>query len=71
MIETLSEYVLVNSRRVSVERYVRQGDFWVFSAETDLDAVIQLSSVDCSLSLREIYADVEFPDAEEDRQIEM
>jgi Uma2 family endonuclease len=66
-VESLREYVLVDSRRVSVERYARQGDFWVFSAETDLDAVIHFSSVDCSLSVREIYADVEFahPDDEE------
>jgi Uma2 family endonuclease len=61
-IESLSEYVLVDSRRVSVERYVRQGDFWVFSDEADLDATLDLSSVGCTLSLREIYADVEFPD---------
>jgi Uma2 family endonuclease len=60
-IESLLEYVLVDSRRVRVERYVRQGAFWVFSAETALDATLQLSSVDCPLSLREIYADVEFP----------
>jgi Uma2 family endonuclease len=61
-IESLMEYVLVDSRRVHVEKYVRQRDFWVFSAETDLDATLQLSSVGCSLSLREIYADVEFPE---------
>lgn len=60
-VQSLREYVLVDSRRVSVERYVRQGDFWVLSAETHLDAVIHFSSVGCSLSLREIYADVEFP----------
>jgi Uma2 family endonuclease len=59
-IESLLEYVLVDSRRVSVERYVRQGDFWVLSAETDLDATLHLSSVDHALALREIYADVEF-----------
>ena len=71
MIETLSEYVLVSSRRAGVERYVRQGDFWVFYAETDLDAEVPLASIGCSLSLREIYADVEFPEAneEEDRTL--
>jgi Uma2 family endonuclease len=69
-IESLMEYVLVDSRRVKVERYVRQGNFWVFSAETDLDAVVHLSSVDVSLTLREIYAEVEFPpfrEVEDDR----
>ncbi|MBW3570161.1 MAG: Uma2 family endonuclease [Gemmatimonadetes bacterium] len=60
-IDSLLEYVLVDSRRVRVERYARQGDFWVFSSESDPDAVIELSSVGDSLSLREIYADVEFP----------
>ena len=63
-LESLMEYVLVDSRRVSVERFVRQGDFWVFSAEKDLDATLQLSSIECSLSLREIYADVEFQPSE-------
>jgi Uma2 family endonuclease len=59
-IESLREYVLVDSRRVYVERYVRQGDFWVLSVEGDLEATLHLTSVECELSLREIYADVEF-----------
>lgn len=62
-LDSLLEYVLVDSRRVSVERYVRQGAFWVYSAETSLDASLELSSVGCSLSLREMYADVEFQQA--------
>lgn len=62
-IESLTEYVLVDSRRVHVERYVRRGDFWVFSEESDPDATIGLSSIDHALSLRDIYADVEFPPA--------
>jgi Uma2 family endonuclease len=65
--ESLSEYVLVDSRRVSVERYVRQGEFWVYSAEVDLEATLELSSVSCTLSLREIYADVEFQDPEDSK----
>jgi Uma2 family endonuclease len=63
-VESLSEYVLIDSRSASVERYVRQGEFWMFSAETGLDATIELSSVGCTLTLREVYADVEFPEAE-------
>jgi Uma2 family endonuclease len=64
--ESLSEYVLVDSRQVKVEKYARQGDFWVLSATTDLDDTLELSSVGCTLSLREIYANVEFP-VEDDR----
>jgi Uma2 family endonuclease len=62
-IESLSEYVLVDSRRVSVEKYARRGDFWVLSAETDLDAMLELASVGCTLPVREIYADVVFAGA--------
>jgi Uma2 family endonuclease len=56
--ESLAEYVLVDSRRVSVERYVRRGDFWVVSTHGELDATLELSSVSAALTLREIYADV-------------
>lgn len=71
-IRSLTEYVLVDSRHASVERYVREGDFWVFSAVRDMDAAIELTFVGCTLALREIYADVEFSgpeetDGEEDR----
>jgi Uma2 family endonuclease len=61
-IESLHEYVLVDSRRMSVERHLRQGDFWTVSTLTDPDDTLELSSVGCSLLLREIYADVEFSD---------
>jgi Uma2 family endonuclease len=65
-VASLSEYVLIDSRAISVERYVRHGEFWMFSAETDLDATLELSSVRCTLALREIYADVQFPGADEE-----
>jgi Uma2 family endonuclease len=63
--ESLSEYVMVDSRRVRVERYVRQGAFWVHSDMTELDATLEFSSVSAALTLREIYAHVRFePDGE-------
>jgi Uma2 family endonuclease len=65
-VESLSEYVLIDSRSISVERYVRHGEFWMFSVETELDATLELSSVGCTLSLREIYADVEFSGLDEE-----
>ncbi len=65
-VASLTEYVLIDSRAVSVERYVRQGEFWMFSAESDPDATLELSSVGCTLTMREIYADVQFPGADED-----
>jgi Uma2 family endonuclease len=60
-IETLQEYVLVAQDRVMVERLVRHGEFWMFSAFSDLDQEVELTSVGCTIPLREIYENVEFP----------
>jgi Uma2 family endonuclease len=65
-IESLREYVLVAQDRVLVERFVRAGEFWTLSTLGDLDAALELTSVDCSIPLREIYYNVHFPAAERD-----
>jgi Uma2 family endonuclease len=59
---SLKEYVLIDQSQVLVERYVRQGEDWVFSALDDLDGTLRLISIDCSLPLRDIYARVSFSD---------
>lgn len=58
-IESLREYVLVAQDRVLVERFVRGGDYWTLATLTDLDASLELASVECSIPLREIYYGVE------------
>jgi Uma2 family endonuclease len=61
-IDSLAEYVLVDSRRIGVERYVKQGDFFVLqSVASDLDASVDLASVGCTLSVRDIYANIQVP----------
>ncbi len=60
-IESLQEYVLVAQDRVSVERFVRQGKFWILATFSDLDEEVELTSVGCSIPLREIYENVDFP----------
>ena len=62
-IPALTEYVLIAQDRVSVERYVRQGDFWVYSAECNLDATVEFASIGCTMSLREIYLGVDLTDS--------
>lgn len=52
---TLHEYVLVAQDRPSVEHYARQGEQWVLTTITDLDASVQLPAIGCELKLREIY----------------
>jgi len=57
---SLKEYVLVSQDKVLVERYTRQGDDWVLSEFKGLADTLQLRSIDCAVSLREIYAKVKF-----------
>ena len=66
-IESLQEYLLVAQDQPSIERYLRQGDVWILSEAEGLDAVMPLTSIDCVLSLREVYDKV--PDAMDNNQI--
>lgn len=63
-LESLGEYVLVAQNRVLVERYVRQGDLWVFSDISDPDGSLALNSVGCTIQMRDVYEMVEFPSPE-------
>ena len=54
-IGSLQEYLLIAQDQPSIERYVRQGDVWILSEAVGLDAVVTLESIDCTLSLREVY----------------
>lgn len=68
-LESLREYVLVAQERVMVEHYARQGDLWVLSELSRLDAALPLSALDVELPLSEVYERVapfpEEPPAEE------
>ncbi|MCK8604443.1 Uma2 family endonuclease [Desulfoferrobacter suflitae] len=61
-IQSLIEYVLIAQDRYSVERFLRQEDQWLFSESTDLSGVVHLQSIECDLSLRDIYDKVAIPD---------
>ena len=60
-LESLREYLLVAQNRVCVERYFRQGAQWLLTEFSARDDEIDLVSIGCQLSLRAIYAKVEFP----------
>ncbi len=63
-IDSLKEYVLVSQTTASIEKYVKHGDgFWLLSEATGLDAAITLDSIDCTLSLTDVYDKVRFDDA--------
>lgn len=54
-IPSLREYLLVTQDQPGIERYLRQGEVWILSEAAGLEASIPLESIDCVLSLREIY----------------
>ena len=58
---SLREYVLIAQDRVGIERFVRQGEAWVYSAETDIGGALRLESVGCSIPIRDLYLDVVIP----------
>lgn len=66
-IPTLREYLLVTQDQPSIERYLRQGGVWILTEAVGLKAKVPLESIDCILSLREVYDkvlddwDVELP----------
>jgi Uma2 family endonuclease len=61
-IESLAEYVLVAQDEHRVEQYVKQADGrWLLSDHRSLDETVELTSVQCSLALREVYAKIVLP----------
>lgn len=55
-IESLAEYLLVAQEEYRVEQYVKQADGrWLLSDVRSLDAVLELNSIGCSLTLRDLY----------------
>lgn len=63
-IPTLREYLLVAQDRVRVERYTpgAPGAAWERAVYDDLDAAVDLPSLGATLPLRDVYADVDFPE---------
>lgn len=62
-IESFSEYLLVAQHRTHVSQFFRHGDgFWINFEFNNLDDLVELKSVSCSLPLVSIYRDVSFPD---------
>jgi Uma2 family endonuclease len=64
-IPSFSEYLLVAQHRPHVSQFVRQENgVWTFMEFNDLAEAVRCASVPCELTLREIYRDVTFDQAE-------
>lgn len=60
-INSLTEYVLISQTSAAIEKYVKHGDgFWMLTDASGLDASINLDSIDCQLSLADVYDKVSF-----------
>lgn len=63
-IPSLQEYLLIAQDSVRVEHYVRGEGQWIFTDAANLDAVLKLPSIDCTLALSEVYEKVNFEESE-------
>jgi len=66
-IRSLKQYLLVSQGTPMVEKYTRcDDDQWMLSDMSDLEGKVVIESVDCELSMAEIYlrVDIESEDAE-------
>ncbi len=59
-LESLREYVLVAQDQPRVERYVRSRDEWNLTRLKRIEDVLQLSSIDCQVSLQRVYERIAF-----------
>jgi hypothetical protein len=55
--------VLISQTVARIERFARHGDDWLFTEVSGRDESMTLASIDCILSLREVYDKVQFPPA--------
>lgn len=58
-LKSLREYVLISQDRIHIEHDVRQGEQWILTDVKNRTDTLQLSSVDCSLRLAEVYEKVD------------
>jgi len=59
---SLQEYLLVSQDQIRVDHYLRQEKQWIFSDFQKRDETLPIPSIQCELSLQEIYEGVTFPD---------
>jgi Uma2 family endonuclease len=69
--KNVKEIIFVSQHRPRVEQYVRQAnDEWIFHEVTDSAGLIKLASIECTLSLAEIYERVQFPPPRQLRSVD-
>ena len=60
-IETLKEYILIDSEKVGIEKFARNADnTWLLTEYKTIESIFEIPSIGVSLSLSDIYEDVKF-----------
>jgi len=58
-LDSLMEYILIAQKKHHLEHYVRQPDNqWLFSETDNLQDIVQLSAINCHLTLSEVYDNI-------------
>jgi len=59
-LDSLSEYILISQDKQHIEQFVRQPDnHWLLSEADNLQAAIDLTSINCKLVMADVYDKVE------------
>ncbi len=60
-IESLTDYILISQDKVRVEHFTKSAEGWLLVISTDIDSDLYIRSIGVSVSLKDLYAKVEFP----------
>jgi Uma2 family endonuclease len=64
-IDSLQEYVLISQDTPRIERFLRQeAGKWEYEDVRGLEGIIELSSIECSLKLADVYRKIDFTEEE-------
>ena len=59
-VPSIQAYLIVEQQRALVELYTRDGSRWWIDSYANIDDEVPLEALNCSLSLRDIYHNVDF-----------
>ena len=66
-VASIQAYLVVDQHRALVELYTRDGNRWWIDSYSKIDDEVPLAALNCSLSLRDIYRNVDFDAGESSR----
>lgn len=64
-LDTLQDYLIISQVRPHIEHYTKRNHQWLLTDVIDLDAVMQLPSINCTLALSDVYRKVSFDSGEQ------